>query len=76
MEEKLRYLSQIDILTGLYNRYSFEEKIKELNYEDIIDGSKSELIIFITLIVYSTIDLQAHKFRKDGVLRDIIANQI
>lgn len=33
MEEKLRYLSQTDILTGTYNRYSFEEKIKELNYE-------------------------------------------
>ena len=33
MEEKLRYLSEIDMLTGLYNRYSFEEKIKELNYE-------------------------------------------
>lgn len=34
LEEKLRYFSQIDILTGLYNRYSFEEKIKELNDED------------------------------------------
>lgn len=34
MEEKLRYLSETDILTGLYNRYSFEEKIKELNYEN------------------------------------------
>lgn len=33
MEERLRYLSEIDMLTGLYNRYSFEEKIKELNYE-------------------------------------------
>lgn len=33
LEEKLRYLSEIDILTGLYNRYSFEEKVKELNYE-------------------------------------------
>ncbi|OOM16191.1 sensor domain-containing diguanylate cyclase/phosphohydrolase [Clostridium saccharobutylicum] len=33
MEEKLRYLSQTDILTGTYNRYSFEEKVKELNYE-------------------------------------------
>jgi len=33
MEERLRYLSEIDILTSLYNRYSFEEKIKELNYE-------------------------------------------
>lgn len=33
MEERLRYLSEIDILTGLYNRHSFEEKIKELNYE-------------------------------------------
>ncbi|OOM74797.1 cyclic di-GMP phosphodiesterase response regulator RpfG [Clostridium sp. BL-8] len=33
MEERLRYLSEIDILTGLYNRYSFEEKIKELNHE-------------------------------------------
>lgn len=30
MEERLRYLSEIDILTGLYNRYSFEEKIREL----------------------------------------------
>lgn len=33
IEERLRYLSEIDILTGLYNRYSFEEKIKELNYD-------------------------------------------
>lgn len=33
MEEKLRYLSEIDILTGLYNRYHFEEKVKELNCE-------------------------------------------
>lgn len=32
LEEKLRYLSEIDILTGLYNRNSFEEKIKELNH--------------------------------------------
>ncbi len=31
IEAKLRYLSEIDMLTGLYNRYSFEEKIKELN---------------------------------------------
>lgn len=31
IESKLRYFSEIDILTGLYNRYSFEEKIKELN---------------------------------------------
>ena len=36
MEERLRYLSEIDILTGLYNRYSFEEKIKELNYEEYL----------------------------------------
>lgn len=33
IEEKLRYLSQTDMLTGLYNRYSFEEKMKELNHE-------------------------------------------
>lgn len=33
LEERLRYLSETDMLTGLYNRYSFEEKIKELNYE-------------------------------------------
>lgn len=33
MEERLRYLSETDILTGLYNRYSFEEKVKELNDE-------------------------------------------
>lgn len=33
LEDKLRYLSQIDILTGLYNRHSFEEKIKLLNKE-------------------------------------------
>lgn len=32
LEEKLRYLSEIDILTGLYNRNCFEEKIKELNH--------------------------------------------
>lgn len=31
LEEKLRYVSEIDMLTGLYNRYSFEEKIKNLN---------------------------------------------
>jgi diguanylate cyclase (GGDEF)-like protein/PAS domain S-box-containing protein len=34
MEERLRYLSEIDILTGLYNRYSFEEKIRELISEE------------------------------------------
>ena len=34
MEKRLRYLSEIDILTGLYNRYSFEEKIKELMSEE------------------------------------------
>ena len=33
LEEKLRYLSEIDILTGLYNRHSFEEKIRSLNKE-------------------------------------------
>ena len=31
IEKKLRYLSENDMLTGLYNRYSFEEKIQELN---------------------------------------------
>lgn len=34
LEEKLRYLSYTDILTGLYNRSSFEEKISELNTEE------------------------------------------
>ncbi|PHV70426.1 GGDEF domain-containing protein [Sporanaerobium hydrogeniformans] len=34
LEEKLRYLSEVDILTGLYNRHSFEEKIEELNKEE------------------------------------------
>lgn len=33
LEEKLRYLSEIDVLTDLYNRNSFEEKIKKLNKE-------------------------------------------
>lgn len=36
MEAKLRYLSEIDILTGLYNRYSFEEKVEELNCEEYL----------------------------------------
>jgi diguanylate cyclase (GGDEF)-like protein/PAS domain S-box-containing protein len=36
IEERLKYLSEIDILTGLYNRYSFEEKIKELNYDEYL----------------------------------------
>jgi len=36
MEARLRFLSETDILTGLYNRYSFEEKIKELNYEEYL----------------------------------------
>ncbi|MCC3867420.1 HD domain-containing phosphohydrolase [Terrisporobacter mayombei] len=31
LEEKLRYLSEIDTLTDLYNRNSFEEKIEKLN---------------------------------------------
>lgn len=31
LEDKLRYLSEIDALTDLYNRNSFEEKIKKLN---------------------------------------------
>lgn len=36
IEKRLRYLSEIDILTGLYNRYSFEEKVKELNKEEYL----------------------------------------
>lgn len=36
MEKKLRYISERDMLTGLYNRYSFEEKIKSLNYEEYL----------------------------------------
>lgn len=34
MEDRLRYLSETDMLTKLYNRYSFEEKSKELNIEE------------------------------------------
>lgn len=33
LEAKLRRLSEIDALTGLYNRHSFEEKIKQYNTE-------------------------------------------
>lgn len=36
LEERLRYLSEIDVLTGLYNRHSFEEKIKELSKEKFL----------------------------------------
>lgn len=36
MEKRLRYLSETDILTSLYNRFSFEEKIKELNKEEYL----------------------------------------
>ncbi|MEN8433704.1 sensor domain-containing diguanylate cyclase/phosphohydrolase [Clostridium septicum] len=36
LEEKLRYLSYTDALTGLYNRSSFEEKIKELDYSEYL----------------------------------------
>ena len=35
-EKRLRYLSEVDALTNLYNRYSFEEKIKELNKEEYL----------------------------------------
>ena len=34
IEKRLRYLSEVDILTNLYNRYSFEEKVKELDKEE------------------------------------------
>lgn len=34
IEKRLRYLSEVDILTSLYNRYSFEEKVKELDKEE------------------------------------------
>lgn len=36
IERRLRYLSEVDILTRLYNRYSFEEKVKELNKEEYL----------------------------------------
>lgn len=36
LEERLRYLSEIDILTGLYNRYSFEEKLKKINQPEYL----------------------------------------
>lgn len=34
IEEKLRYLSYIDILTGLYNRTYFDEKITEIKKDE------------------------------------------
>ncbi|MFR1710143.1 MAG: HD domain-containing phosphohydrolase [Clostridium sp.] len=34
LEERLRYLSYNDTLTGIYNRTYFEEKIRELNKEE------------------------------------------
>lgn len=34
IEKRLRYLCEVDMLTNLYNRFSFEEKIKELNKEE------------------------------------------
>ncbi|SHK10591.1 PAS domain S-box-containing protein/diguanylate cyclase (GGDEF) domain-containing protein [Hathewaya proteolytica DSM 3090] len=34
MERKLKYLCYTDVLTGLYNRASFESKIKELQKEE------------------------------------------
>ncbi|HCW53901.1 MAG TPA: GGDEF domain-containing protein, partial [Clostridium sp.] len=33
-EKRLIYLTEIDTLTGLYNRYSFEQKIKEFDNEE------------------------------------------
>lgn len=36
LEEKLRYLSYTDTLTGLLNRSSFEEKISELNHNQYL----------------------------------------
>lgn len=35
-EKRLRYLSEVDSLTNLYNRYSFEEKLKELDKEEYL----------------------------------------
>lgn len=35
-EDRLRYLSETDTLTGLYNRYSFEEKVKYYNTKDYL----------------------------------------
>ena len=48
LEEKLRYLSEVDALTDLYNKNNFEEKIKNLNKEDfhplgIIMGDVNDL---------------------------------
>lgn len=36
IEDRLRYLSETDMLTKLYNRYSFEEKSKELDIKESI----------------------------------------
>ncbi|MEG2290091.1 MAG: diguanylate cyclase [Clostridium sp.] len=36
LEEKLRYLSYTDTLTGIYNRTYFEEKIEELNKDEFL----------------------------------------
>lgn len=36
LDEKLKYISEIDALTGLYNRYSFEEKINLYTREEYL----------------------------------------
>lgn len=36
IEQKLRHMSEIDAMTGLYNRHGFEEKIKQYNKEEFM----------------------------------------
>ena len=66
LEEKLTHLSYTDILTGLYNRSSFEEKIRELDDEHslplgIIMGDVNGL----KLINDSLGHLEGDKYLKD-----------
>lgn len=77
LEERLRYISQTDILTGLYNRHSFEEKIQELNKEEymplgIIMGDVNGLKLVNDTLGH----LEGDKMLKDisNILKDVCSD--
>ncbi|WP_259679118.1 sensor domain-containing diguanylate cyclase/phosphohydrolase [Clostridium chauvoei] len=74
LEEKLRYLSYTDELTGLYNRTKFEERVKELDKEKylplgVIMGDVNGLKLVNDTIGH----LQGDKFLKNiaNILKDV-----
>jgi len=71
LEQKLKYLSKQDVLTGLFNRQYFMEEL-ELAVTDTLSGSASAAIIYMLMDNFKDIKDNLGMGAADMVINDIV----